>query len=72
MRKNGKLNQGSSSWDDEKWSDSKSSLTIEIRGLPSKTDMGCERKKNQRLLISFCLSNCMKAVLLNYEEEGYK
>lgn len=45
---------------------------IEIRGLPSQIDVVCERKKNQRLLISFCLSNCMKAVLLNYEEEGYK
>ena len=70
MRKDGELNQGYSNWDDEKRSDSESSLTIEVGGLPVKIDVNMKKKKAQRLLIISCLSNCMKAVVLNYEEEG--
>lgn len=45
MRKDGKLNQGYSTWDDEKQSDSESSLTIEVGGLPAKTDVNMKERK---------------------------
>ena len=45
MRKDGELNQGYSNWDDEKRSDSESSLTIEVGGLPVKIDVNMKKRK---------------------------
>lgn len=45
MRKDGELNWGYSNWDNEKRSDSESSLTIEVGGLPAKIDVNMKERK---------------------------